>query len=55
MPSCGEIIEVSKEGLVIATGKDVLAIEVLQPEGKRAMKAQEFIAGHKISIGERLS
>jgi methionyl-tRNA formyltransferase len=44
----GEIINVSKEGIVVATGEDSLVIEELQLEGKRRMKAEEFIAGHKI-------
>jgi len=50
----GEIINVSKEGIVVATGEDSLVIEELQMEGKRRMKAEEFIAGHKICIGEVL-
>ena len=48
----GKIISVSKEGIVVATGKDNLIIEELQIEGKRRMKVEEFIAGHKICIGE---
>lgn len=50
----GEIIKVSKEGIVVATGKGNLIIEELQIEGKRVMKVEEFIAGHKISVGETL-
>jgi len=47
-PLPAEIIKVSKEGIVVATGKDNLIIEELQMEGKRRMKAEEFISGHKI-------
>ncbi len=57
LPACssvGEIIEVSKEGVIVATAKDNLVIEELQIEGKRRMKVVEFIAGHKISAGEIL-
>ncbi len=50
----GEIMEVSKEGIVVFTGKDNIIIEELQIEGKRKMNAEEFVAGHKISIGEML-
>ena len=50
----GEITEVSKEGIIVATGKENLIIEELQIEGKRRMKAEEFIVGHKICIGETL-
>lgn len=50
----GEIITVSKEGIIVATGAQNLIIEELQLEGKRRMKAEEFIAGHKITVGETL-
>jgi methionyl-tRNA formyltransferase len=50
----GEIIEVSKRGILVVTGEDNLLIKELQMEGKRIMKAQDFIAGHKISIGDKL-
>jgi len=53
-PSFGEIIKVSREGIVVATGKDNLSIEELQIEGKRRMKTGEFIKGHKICPGDRL-
>jgi methionyl-tRNA formyltransferase len=48
----GEVINISKEGIIVATGKDNLIIEELQIEGKRIMTAEEFITGHKICIGE---
>jgi len=48
----GKIISISKEGIVVATGKDNLIIEELQIEGKRMMKVEEFITGHKICVGE---
>ncbi len=50
----GEILEASKEGIVVFTGKGNIIIEELQIEGKRRMKVEEFIAGHKISVGEIL-
>ncbi len=50
--SPGEIVKVSKEGITVVTGKDNLIIEELQIEGKRRMRVEEFIAGHKICIGE---
>jgi methionyl-tRNA formyltransferase len=53
-PLPGEIIEVSKEGIVVVTGKGNLVIQELQIEGKRRMTAEEFVAGHKILAGEIL-
>jgi len=44
----GEILEASKEGIVVFTGKGNIIIEELQIEGKRRMRVKEFIAGHKI-------
>lgn len=50
----GKILEVSREGIAVAAGKGCIFIEELQIEGKRRMKAEEFIAGHKIQAGEQL-
>jgi len=50
----GEILEASKEGIVVFTGKGNIIIEELQTEGKRRMRVEELIAGHKILPGEIL-
>jgi len=50
--TAGEIIEVAKNQVVVATGKGSLIIEELQIEGKRRMTVREFISGHKIKAGE---
>lgn len=52
--SPGEIIRIFKDGIVVATAKACLVIEELQIEGKRRMMVEEFIAGHKIRIGDIL-
>jgi len=57
LPVCrlpGEIIKVDKDAIIVATGEGNLIIEELQIEGKRRMKVEEFIAGHKVSAGERM-
>ena len=54
VPKPGEIIQVSREGVRVAAGEDSLLIEELQIEGKKIMKAEEFIAGYKIKVGEIL-
>jgi methionyl-tRNA formyltransferase len=48
----GEILNISKAGLEIITGKGVLVVRELQLEGKRRMKVEEFAAGHKIFPGD---
>lgn len=52
--SPGEILNVSKDGITVATGDRNLIIEEIQIEGKRRMKTEEFIAGHKINVGDKL-
>ncbi len=49
----GEVIRVSREGIDVATGKGVFRVQRLQPEGKKEMKASEFIQGYRIHEGER--
>jgi methionyl-tRNA formyltransferase len=51
----GEIIASSKEGIRVAAGQGIVDILELQPEGKRVMKAEEFIIGHKVITGERFT
>lgn len=43
--SPGEILSFGKEGLIIACGEEALQISELQLEGKRTMKAEEFVQG----------
>jgi len=52
--SPGQVIQVSKEGIIVATGNGNLIIKELQIEGKRRMTVEEFISGYKISLGDRL-
>ena len=47
----GSVVLASKKGLVIKTGKGFLKINDLQPEGKKRMKAEEFLRGSRISEG----
>jgi methionyl-tRNA formyltransferase len=50
----GEVASISKDGIIITTGKGNLMVEELQIEGKRPMKTVEFISGHKITPGQIL-
>jgi len=43
----GRVLEIDKNTIVVNTGEGVLKIEELQLEGKRRMKVEEFIAGHR--------
>ena len=50
----GTIIQVSPEGILVATGEGSLLIKELQLEGKKRMPSADFVAGHKIKPGEIL-
>lgn len=51
----GTIVEVSSGAIQVATGYgERLAIDEVQPEGRRAMKVRDYLAGHPIHAGTRL-
>lgn len=50
----GEVVEVKPQAISVATGDKVLLIEKIQLEAGRMMTVKEFLAGHKISLGEKL-
>ena len=47
----GTVVRVSREAIHVAAGGGVIAIEQLQPEGKRPMNAREYLAGRPLSAG----
>ena len=49
----GTIVDTSGGILRVATGRGRLAITELQPEGRRAMRARDYLAGHPIQPGAR--
>lgn len=52
----GTIIDTSREAIQVATGHgERIAIERLQPEGRRPMAAREFLAGHRVPAGARFT
>lgn len=50
----GEVIEVTKDSLVVATGDGALAITELQLEGKKRMETDAFLRGMTIEKGIKL-
>ncbi|MFA5270852.1 MAG: methionyl-tRNA formyltransferase, partial [Candidatus Omnitrophota bacterium] len=44
------IVNIDKEGICVATGKNLLKIKRLKPEGKKEMDAYSFVIGHKLSV-----
>ncbi|MEX2114983.1 MAG: methionyl-tRNA formyltransferase [Pirellulales bacterium] len=49
----GAVLEAAGERLAIATGTGVLAIEALQPAGKRVLATGEFLRGYGVKPGDR--
>lgn len=50
----GEVVSVDEQHLWIAAGAGVLALDRLQPAGKRLMGIDEFLRGHPVQVGDRL-
>ena len=50
--SPGSVISATRDGIVVAAGAGSLRITVLQPEGKKRMTAQEYLAGHALCAGQ---
>ena len=48
----GEVLDASNR-LLLSTGDGVMEILELQPAGKRAMSAAEFLRGTRVSVGDR--
>lgn len=53
-PCPGEVVRADKVGIVVACGRGFLKIDELQLEAGKRMSAQNFIIGHKLSIGDIL-
>jgi methionyl-tRNA formyltransferase len=49
----GTVLETAGDRLVVAAGADALAVELLQPAGKRVLSAAEFLRGYPVRVGER--
>lgn len=51
--AAGTVLRTSSEGIEVACSEGSVILTSLQPEGKKPMTAQQFLAGRKVSIGER--
>ena len=51
----GTIVAARGDQLDVATGDGLLRIVELQAEGKKPMRVRDFLAGHPVAIGSRLS
>lgn len=51
----GRIVEFSKDGILVETGKGILALCEVQPEGKRHISAREYARGYDLHVGDILT
>ena len=51
----GAVLESQGDHLHVATGSGALAITEIQPEGRRAMPTRDFLAGHRVAVGDQLT
>jgi len=54
-PVAGVVVAAHGDELRVAAGDGLVQITELQAEGKRPMTAREFLAGHAVPVGARLS
>jgi methionyl-tRNA formyltransferase len=47
----GTVLAAQGDGFVVAAGHGTLRLKTVKPEGKRAMAAREFLAGHRVAPG----
>ncbi len=53
--SPGIIVSTDKDGICVATGKGILKIKKLKPQGKSEMDAWSFVCGHRLKNNELFS
>lgn len=51
----GTIVKVTKAGVYVATGDGVLELKEIQPANSRRMSVSQYLAGHSVPVGARLS
>jgi methionyl-tRNA formyltransferase len=49
----GTIAEAHGDRLIVAAGRGLVQVMQIQAEGKRPMAARDFLAGHRLSAGDR--
>ena len=49
----GAITRIDALGLVVAANPGEVRLAVIQPEGRAAMRVQDFLNGHRVAEGDR--
>lgn len=51
----GTVVRVDKDAFYVQTGKGLLKIKAVQPEGKKRMAVKDFLLGYPVKAGEAFS
>lgn len=54
MAQPGTVVRVEKDAFYVQTGKGILKILEVQPEGKKRMAVKDFLLGYPVKVGETL-
>jgi methionyl-tRNA formyltransferase len=49
----GEVVAVTRDGIVVACGEGSLVLEIVQKSGGKKLNAAEFLSGHPLRPGDR--
>jgi methionyl-tRNA formyltransferase len=49
------VIAAGGDDLIVATGRGSIRIAEMQAEGKRPVSARDFLAGHRLTRGDRFT
>lgn len=52
--SCGELLQLTKEGIKVGCGKDCIMLVKVKPEGKGEMLARDWANGHNVRCNNKL-
>lgn len=52
--SPGTVVNVTRETIEVMTGRGILILKSVQPEGKKRMQVKDFLLGYPVKAGERL-
>ena len=47
----GEVMSVSEDGILVATGRGGILVQTVHPESSKKMDAKSFAVGHDVSVG----
>lgn len=48
----GEILAITQEGVIVGCGKGAVLVKEVQPAGKNSMKADAYLRGKRLSVGD---